>query len=149
MVTIDAVLDIPDEAHLKKTIDHHPTNTEYQKFNKKIALWMANNVGTMTCFWLVLLLCLCAIPSVLYSMNVITTKVVFTSYGFYLALTWLISTTFQAIMLPGLMVGQNLQNEAADTRNMQMFVDIGKIKSKLGIADESDVVELAGSEQPA
>ena len=32
------------------TIDHLPTTTGYQRFNKRVALWLTRNVGTMTCF---------------------------------------------------------------------------------------------------
>src|SRR5271165_5660303 len=36
----------------KRTIDHLPTNTGYQRFTKRLALFITQNIGTMTCFWL-------------------------------------------------------------------------------------------------
>jgi hypothetical protein len=115
------------------THDFHPTNSVYQRVNKKIALWMFNNVGTMTAFWVTLFLCLCALPAVLFQMHIVGLTVVFTGYGFYLLLTWGISTTFQAVMLPGLMVGQNLQNSAADARAAKQFEDTEIIADRLNL----------------
>jgi hypothetical protein len=60
----------------KRTDDHLPPRTAYERFNKRLALVITQNVGTMTCFWL---FCMISLSS-----------------------------------LPALMVGQNLQNEAAD-----------------------------------
>jgi hypothetical protein len=118
--------------HLR-THDFHPADTAYAKFNKLIALWMFKNVGTMTAFWVTLFLCLCALPAVLFQMHIIGITIVFTGYGFYLLLTWGISTTFQAVMLPGLMVGQNLQNEAADARAEKQFNDTEVIVDRLDL----------------
>lgn len=127
--------------HLR-TIDHHPADSAYQRLNKRIALWMFKNVGSMTAFWITLFLCLCAVPAVLFQMHVISIVVVFTGYGFYLLLTWGISTTFQAIMLPGLMVGQNLQSEAADARSAKQFEDTEVIVDKLNLETEGGIKVL-------
>jgi hypothetical protein len=115
------------------THDFHPASGWYQKFNRRIALWMFRNVGTMTAFWVTLFLCLCALPAVLFQMHIVGVAVVFTGYGFYLLLTWGISTTFQAVMLPGLMVGQNLQNEASDARAEKQFNDTEVIADRLDL----------------
>lgn len=126
-----------------ETHDYHKADSAYQRLNKKIALWMFNNVGSMTAFWITLFLCLCAVPAVLFQMHVISIVIVFTGYGFYLLLTWAISTTFQAVMLPGLMVGQNLQNQAADARSAKSFEDNELIVDRLDLETQGglEVIE--------
>ncbi|MGA3354705.1 MAG: hypothetical protein ABSD85_16220 [Acidimicrobiales bacterium] len=53
----------------------------------------------------------------------------FTGFGFELLATWLLSTCFQLILLRGLMVGQNLQNEAADARTAKTFEDVEEARN--------------------
>jgi len=43
--------------------------------------------------------------------------------GFELLMTWILSTFLQLVLLPALMVGQNLQNVAADARSAKQFAD--------------------------
>jgi hypothetical protein len=125
-----------------RTADHHRDDTAYQRFNKKVALWQAEKIGTMTAYWVVLVLCLCALPAVLDQMGVMSTQVFFARYGFYLLLTWGISTTFQAIMLPGLLVGQNLQNEAADARAAKQFEDTELITDRLDLHTQGGLTDV-------
>jgi hypothetical protein len=130
--------------HLR-THDHlkpQPGDGWYARLNKRIALWMVRNVMTMTCFWLIEILCLLALPSVLYSMNVISTKMILTTYGFYLLLTWGISTNFQAIMLPAIGVGQNIQGEAADARAAKTFEDAEVIADRLDTTTKGGITEV-------
>jgi len=119
--------------HLR-TYDHLRTDSAYQRFNKKIALMLTKNVGTMTCFWIFIGLCLTVLPSVLHAMGVLRTWVLPTfllGFGFELLTTWIFSTLFQLVLLPALMVGQNLQNEAADSRAAKQFEDTETILDRL------------------
>ena len=114
------------------TADHHPAGTPYQRFNKRVALALTRNVGTMTCFWVFWVMGLAILPSVLNAMGVLKHAGPFSfalTFGFELLGTWLISTCFQAVLLPGLMVGQNLQNEAADARSAKQFEDTEAMKA--------------------
>lgn len=47
----------------------------------------------------------------------------FVGFGFELLMTWILSTFLQLVLLPALMVGQNLQNVAADARSAKQFAD--------------------------
>lgn len=120
-----------------RVIDHLPTDTPYQRFNKAVALWLTSHVGSMTCFWVFLLMTLCVLPSVLYAMGVVSLKrtlsVFVLGFGFELLATWLLSTCFQLILLPGVMVGQNLQNVASDARAAKSFEDTEKIVDALDV----------------
>ncbi len=126
--------------------DHLPDASAYQRFNKRVALWLTKNVGTMTCFWVFLLATLFVLPSVLYAMGFVSLKhvlpVFLLGFGFELLATWLLSTCFQLILLPGLMVGQNLQNQAADARAAKQFEDVEEIKADTGLIREVHALML-------
>ena len=114
-----------------KVIDHHRTDSTYQRFNKAVALWLTKNVGTMTCFWVFCALSLTVLPSVLYAMGLLNKRdyvpAFMLTFGFELMMTWVISTTIQVILLPAVMVGQNLQSEASDARAARTFDDTERL----------------------
>ena len=49
----------------KRTVDHLPTDSAYQRLNKSVAIALTKYVGTMTCFWVFCLLALFSLPAVL------------------------------------------------------------------------------------
>lgn len=128
------------------TIDHHPDGTAYQRFNKRVAILLTRSVGTMSCFWVFLLLSLTVLPSVLYEMGAISKHNLVPAYmltfGFELLATWLFSTCIQLILLPGLMVGQNLQTLAADARSAKQFEDTELIADRLDTRTEGGITEI-------
>ena len=110
-----------------KTEDHLPTGNRYQRVNKRLALTLTKNIGTMTAFWAFWVLCFTILPSVLHAMGLKHLGPIpgfMLSFGFNLLGTWLFSTCFQLTLLPALMVGQNLQNEASDARSAKTFEDV-------------------------
>ena len=124
----------------QKTIDHHRVDTLYQRFNKRCAVWVTKNVGTMTAFWVFTVLAMFVVPSCLYAAGYIHTKMFITTFGFNLLATLILSTWLELALMPAIMVGQNLQNEASDARSEKQFEDteqiikdIDLIKKHLGI----------------
>jgi hypothetical protein len=115
----------------KRTVDHLPTNTPYQRFNKKLALIITNNIGTMSCFWLFCVISLSSLLAVLYAAHVIGTVGFLTANGFILCVSWISQNFIQLVLLPALMVGQNLQNEAADARAAKTFEDVEDARQSL------------------
>jgi hypothetical protein len=115
----------------KRTVDHLPTNTAYQRFNKKLALVITNNVGTMTCFWLFCVISLSSVLAVLYAAHIIGTVGFLTANGFILCVSWISQNFIQLVLLPALMVGQNLQNVAADARAAKTFEDVEDARQRL------------------
>jgi len=117
-------------------IDHHPANTEYQRFNKRAALWITNHVGTMTCFWFFNLIAVASFPAVLNQFSAF--KGFFPTWIVEVSLialiAWISSNWLQLVLLPSLMVGQNLQNEAADARATKTFEDVERIGNDLALA---------------
>jgi hypothetical protein len=115
----------------KRTIDHLPDNTAYQRFNKKLAMIITNNIGTMTCFWLFCVISLSSLPAVLLSAHIIHTVGFLGAEGFIICVSWLSQNFIQLVLLPALMVGQNLQNDAADARAAKTFEDVEDARDSL------------------
>ena len=86
-----------------KVIDHLPSGTGYERFNKKVAIWLVKNVGTMTCFWVFLFIAFLSLPATLVLATVFkapTHTVVITfalSYGFIFLIDWLCQNVIQLI----------------------------------------------------
>ncbi len=118
------------QVHLA-TVDHMPTETRYQRVNKQLAVWITENVGTMSCFWVFTILALLSLPATLRLMNVIPQKEIipsfFLSFGFIYLITWVCQNYVQLVLLPALMVGQNLQNAASDARSAKTFEDVERV----------------------
>lgn len=108
-----------------------PTETRYQRVNKQLAVWITENVGTMSCFWVFTILALLSLPATLRLMNVIPQKEIipsfFLSFGFIYLITWVCQNYVQLVLLPALMVGQNLQNAASDARSAKTFEDVERV----------------------
>src|SRR5579872_3288855 len=102
-----------------RTRDHLPVGTAYQRFNKTVALWLTNHVGTMTCFWIFVLIALISLPAVL-TLVWSGFKGYFPAFliaaGLVALIAWISSNFLQLVLLPSIMVGQNLQADASDVR---------------------------------
>ncbi len=118
------------------TIDHHPADSGYQRFNRTVALLLTKSVGTMSCFWLFCLLALCSLPSVLsaFSPFAHTFPAWMVKASIIALVAWVAQTLIQLVLLPALMVGQNLQNQAADARAAKTFEDVETVRTDLTLA---------------
>jgi hypothetical protein len=111
-----------------KTTDHLPTHSAYARFNKRVALLITNNVGTMSCFWLFCVVALLALPAALVEAHVVSPTIgIIGEAGFVIVVEWMAQSFIQLVLLPALMVGQNLQNIAADARSAKTFEDVERI----------------------
>jgi hypothetical protein len=117
----------------RRTVDHLPTANAYQRFNKRIALALTSAVGTMTCFWLFCVLALLSLPAVLSGFGTFahTFPVWMIRASIIALVAWVAQTFIQLVLLPALMVGQNLQNEAADARATKTFEDVEDARQRL------------------
>ena len=88
-------------------------------FNAKVAVVLTRLVGTMWCFWVFNGIALVSLPSAIHTGNLTV------------LINWVSSNWIQLILLPALMVGQNLQNVAADARAAKVFEDIETVKSDM------------------
>ena len=134
--------------------DHLPEGSPYQRFNKKVALAITKYVGTMTCFWVFCVLALCSLPSVLSAFSAFSG--VFPAWmvkvSIIALIAWIAQTFLQLVLLPSIMVGQNLQNVAADARSAKTFEDVESVLNLLdihtqgGLKDVLDAVNALSSQ---
>jgi len=124
----------------KRTVDHLPSDTPYQRFNKRLARLITQNIGTMTCFWIFCVISLSSLLAVMHAAHIIGTVGLLTAGGFILMVSWLSQNFIQLVLLPALMVGQNLQNEAADTRAAKTFEDVENARH--GISKTLDLLDV-------
>jgi hypothetical protein len=114
-----------------KVADQHKSNTPYQAFNKRLAVTITSNVGTMTSAYCFCVLSLLSLPAVLSAFNlfnhVFPAWLVKTSLIALVA--WIAQTFLQLVLLPIIIVGQNVQAEAADKRAQETYDDAVAILS--------------------
>ncbi len=85
----------------------------------------------MTCFWIFCCLSFLSLPAVLVLAGVIPETWIpkpVRTFGFSLLIAWICQNFIQLILLPALMVGQNLQNQANDARSTKMFENVEDIR---------------------
>lgn len=105
------------------TIDHLPTASAYQRFNKKIAVRITAGVGTMTCAYIFAAISLFGLPTALgQSLH---------GAGPLPVVQWIAQTFLQLVLLSVIIVGQNIQAGAADARAAKTFEDAEFIKNQV------------------
>ena len=87
------------------------TADERVGFNGKIGLFITGAVGTMWAAYLFTLLALVSLPSAIQSHDKI------------IIVAWVAQTFLQLVLLPVIIVGQNVQARAADKRAQQTYSD--------------------------
>jgi uncharacterized membrane protein len=80
------------------------------RFNARFGLWITVIVGTMWCAYLFTLIALVALPDAIRG-------------GAYTTVVWLSSSFLQLVLLPIIIVGQNIQAKAADKRAEETYKD--------------------------
>jgi hypothetical protein len=112
-----------------KVTDHLPEHNGFAKFNKKLAIFITDKVGTMNCAYIFSILALCSLPAVLSAFYVF--HGVFPDWLIKASLisliAWIAQTYIQLVLLSVIMVGQNVQNQASDVRSTKTFEDTEKI----------------------
>ena len=102
-----------------KTLDHIGSN-----INARIGLKITLIVGTMECAYLFTILALVSAPSAFKSGNSL------------IIVAWIAQTFLQLVLLPIIIVGQNVQAKAADERSVQTFHDTEAILKALDLTTE-------------
>jgi len=110
-------------------MDHHRTDTAYQRFNKRAAEKITSKVGTMTCAWVFCLLALCSLPAILSQFHLFahTFPDALVRVSIIALVSWIAQSFLQLVLLPAIMVGQNLQGAASDARATKTFEDTEEI----------------------
>jgi hypothetical protein len=94
-----------------KVRDQRPADTPFARFNSWLSLKITLLVGTMVCAYVFALIALISLPSAISSGNL--TVIV----------AWISSNFIQLVLLPIIIVGQNVQAKAADKRSEQTYKD--------------------------
>jgi hypothetical protein len=94
-----------------RVIDQHPSDSPLRRFNTRLAVLVTGVVGTMICAYLFAGLALVSLPSAIRSGNTI------------IIVAWIAQTFLQLVLLPIIIVGQNVQAAAADKRSEQTYQD--------------------------
>jgi hypothetical protein len=86
------------------------SNNVFVRFNAKFGLRITLVVGTMWCAYIFTVLALFALPSAI-------------KQGTYFIVVWLSSSFLQLVLLPIIIVGQNIQAAASDKRAEETYKD--------------------------
>ena len=97
--------------------------------NERIGLWVTKRVGTMWAAYLFFGLSLVSLPAAVASGNVIV------------MVSWIAQTFLQLVLLPIIIVGQNIQASASEERAIATYEDAG------AILEEAKEIQVHLSEQ--
>ena len=95
-----------------------------------MAILLTKVVGTMWCFYVFNGIALVSLPSVLQTGQLT------------IIINWVFPNWIQLILLPALMVGQNVQSAAADARAVKTFEDTERILDRLDTQTAGGLKEL-------
>ena len=94
-----------------KVADQLPRGSAVRRFNRRFALLITIAVGSMWCAYLFALLTLISLPAAVRSRDAI------------IIVAWIAQTFLQLVLLPIIIVGQNVQAAAADKRAVETYND--------------------------
>lgn len=95
--------------------------SEVDGFNAKAAVLITRSVGTMWCAYLFVALALVSLRSALKTHDLVV------------IVSWISQTFFQLVLLPVIIVGQNVQGQASEARAQKTFEDTETIIDRLDI----------------
>jgi hypothetical protein len=94
-----------------KVADQRPMHSAFARFNTRLGVKVTASVGTMVCAYLFCALALISLPAAIGTHSAIV------------IVSWIAQTFFQLVLLPVVIVGQNVQAAAADRRAEATFAD--------------------------
>lgn len=100
-----------------KTHDFAKRDTVVQRINSAVGLRITVLVGTMWCAYVFALIALISLPDNIHSTQ--------------LLILWISSSFLQLVLLPIIIVGQNIQARASDARAAKTFEDVLDARSKI------------------
>ncbi len=103
-----------------KTHDFVKRDTAAQRFNSAVGLKITVLVGTMWCAYVFALIALVSLPDNIHSKQ--------------LLILWISSSFLQLVLLPIIIVGQNIQARASDARAAKTFEDVLDARNKIEYA---------------
>jgi hypothetical protein len=113
----------------EKTEEFHNAETRIGRLNARLGNRITLIVGTMGAAYLFTILALFALPSAIHQ-------------GTYFVIVWLSSSFLQLVLLPIIIVGQNIQAKASDIRSAKTFEDTEKIVDSLSLETEGGLADV-------
>jgi hypothetical protein len=115
------------------TLDHLPSTTGYERFNKSVAVKVTNAVGSMTCAYIFSALALVSLPAILSQFHVFahTFPAWLVKASLIALVSWIAQTYIQLVLLSVIIVGQNIQSAASDARATKTFEDTEIVVDRL------------------
>lgn len=92
-----------------------PQDKLVNRVNRRIGLGITTSVGTMWCAYIFAVIALVSLPAAIISGQAI------------IIIAWIAQTFLQLVLLPVIIVGQNIQATAADARSSATYEDAGAI----------------------
>ena len=96
---------------VKTRAGKHPANREKLGFNDKLGLLITKTVGTMWAAYAFVAIALLALPAVIANGDTLV------------IVAWVTQTFLQLVLLPVIIVGQNIQAKAAEARAIATYED--------------------------
>jgi hypothetical protein len=97
-----------------KVADQHDTGSPVARVNTKLAIWITKVVGSMWCAYAFGIMDLFSLPDAIKG-------------GAATLIAWIAQTFLQLVLLSIIMVGQNVQADAADKRAEATFHDVSVV----------------------
>lgn len=120
-----------------KVADQHDRSTTYARFNTALAVTITASVGSMTCAYVFAVLALFGLPAAIQA-------------GIGGIVQWIAQTFLQLVLLSIIIVGQNVQAQAADKRAADTFADAEailheatQIQAHLQVQDDALTAQMA------
>lgn len=130
----------------QRTIDHMPAHSAVARFNSRLGVRITNGVGSMWAAYAFAVLALGSLPAILtqaFHLHVFPSWLINASLIDLVA--WISSYFLQLVLLPIIIVGQNVQSQAADARAAKTFEDVESVKADLIVAlDRLDIKTEGG-----
>lgn len=101
-----------------KVKDQHDRSTPLARVNTTIAIWVTRRVGSMWCAYLFTALALLGLPTALHP-------------GGAGIVSWVAQTFLQLVLLSIILVGQDVQAQAADKRATDTYNDTEELLRRL------------------
>ena len=120
-----------------------PSGTAVARFNSRLGVLITNTVGTMWCAYLFALLSLASLPAILtqaFHLHVFPSWLINASLIALVA--WVSSYFLQLVLLPIIIVGQNVQSQASDARAAKTFEDTEVVVDRLNTATKGGITEI-------
>jgi hypothetical protein len=117
------------------TFDHLPSHTAVARFNSRLGVAITAAVGSMWAAYAFALLALGSLPAILtqaFHLHVFPSWLINASLIDLVA--WISSYFLQLVLLPIIIVGQNVQSQAADARAAKTFEDVESVRGDLTTA---------------